>query len=231
MPVHQYTNWNKRSTDGEKQIEPYRKYFFICEGAKTETFYFRNLIDKRKELKIPQMIELCLLEKTGEDQDISFPKKLAEFAEEQKKQLNEFDPKRDKMVIVFDADIFEEKVKGYDEFIKKIEEDNIIGVTNPGFELFLLLHIEGAYEKYIENKNDDFFVRDNKNSFSHAYKSLLNETNMNAKRNPNIGLLADNVIFAIEQEKKINHDIHMAKGRVTSNIGKIIENIMNDNQD
>ena len=33
MPIHTYTNWNKRSSDGEKQIEPYRKYFFICEGA------------------------------------------------------------------------------------------------------------------------------------------------------------------------------------------------------
>ena len=30
-PVRSYTNWNSRSTDYEKQIEPYRKYFFICE--------------------------------------------------------------------------------------------------------------------------------------------------------------------------------------------------------
>lgn len=39
-PVRSYTNWNSRSTDYEKQIEPYRKYFFICEGANTETWYF-----------------------------------------------------------------------------------------------------------------------------------------------------------------------------------------------
>ena len=47
-PVRSYTNWNSRSTDYEKQIEPYRKYFFICEGANTETWYFRKLIDIRK---------------------------------------------------------------------------------------------------------------------------------------------------------------------------------------
>lgn len=43
MPVHTYTNWNKRQSDTEKQLKPYRKYFFICEGANTETFYFQNL--------------------------------------------------------------------------------------------------------------------------------------------------------------------------------------------
>ena len=38
-PVRSYTNWNSRTTDEEEQIEPYRKYFFICEGANTETWY------------------------------------------------------------------------------------------------------------------------------------------------------------------------------------------------
>ena len=28
-PVRSYTNWNSRSTDYEKQIEPYRKYFLF----------------------------------------------------------------------------------------------------------------------------------------------------------------------------------------------------------
>lgn len=52
MPVHAYTNWNKRESDHEEQVEPFRKYFFICEGANTETFYFKKLIDLRKELGI-----------------------------------------------------------------------------------------------------------------------------------------------------------------------------------
>ena len=33
-PVRSYTNWNSRTTDNEVQIEPYRKYFFICETLK-----------------------------------------------------------------------------------------------------------------------------------------------------------------------------------------------------
>ena len=52
MPVHTYTNWNSRPSDREEQVEPYRKYYFICEGANTETFYFEKLIDLRKDLGI-----------------------------------------------------------------------------------------------------------------------------------------------------------------------------------
>lgn len=55
-PVRSYTNWNSRTTDEEEQIEPYRKYFFICEGANTETWYFKKLIDIRKELNIHPLI-------------------------------------------------------------------------------------------------------------------------------------------------------------------------------
>ena len=83
-PVRSYTNWNSRTTDEEEQIEPYRKYFFICEGANTETWYFKKLIDIRKELNIHPLIDIRLLEKTEGDRDISFPRRLIKFAENQK---------------------------------------------------------------------------------------------------------------------------------------------------
>lgn len=83
-PVRSYTNWNNRSTDQEEQREPYRKYFFICEGANTETWYFRKLIDIRKTLNIHPLIDIRLLEKTEKDRDISFPRKLIAFAESPK---------------------------------------------------------------------------------------------------------------------------------------------------
>ena len=105
MPVHTYTNWNSRPSDLEEQIEPYRKYFFICEGANTETFYFKRLIDLRKQLGIHPLIDIRLWEKTDEDRNLSFAKKLADFAEKQKQNPdNDFDSERDKMVIVFDGD-------------------------------------------------------------------------------------------------------------------------------
>lgn len=200
MPTHVYENWNKRPSDREEQIEPYRKYYFICEGANTETFYFKRLIDIRRDLNIHPLIDVRLLEKT----------------------------ERDRMVIIFDADIFEEKVAGYEEFIADIETRNIVGVTNPGFELFLLLHLEGAYEEFFLGNDKKFLTMDDEGRYSYAYQCLLQKTGMNAKKNSRIGLLADNCLLAIRQEKLVNQDVHSVKGKVSSNIGKIIEAMIND---
>ena len=209
-PVRSYTNWNSRTTDEEEQIEPYRKYFFICEGANTETWYFKKLIDIRKELNIHPLIDIRLLEKTEGDRDISFPRRLIEFAENQKENPEiAFDKERDKMIVVFDGDIFEEKVLDYDELVAEGEKNNILAVSNPAFELFLLLHYENSYETFI-------------------YKLLLARTGINPKKNSAIGELAKNIEIAIEQEKKINEDIHQCKGQITCNIGRIIDDIRND---
>lgn len=232
MPIHTYTNWNSRPSDGEDRVEPYRKYFFICEGANTETFYFRGLVDLRKDLGIHPLIDVRLWEKTDEDRNLSFPKNLAAFAAKQKElPENGFDPDRDKMVIVFDGDIFEEKVPGYRELISSIEEMDIAAVTNPGFELFLILHISGSYEKYIKDHEAEYLLVDNKGKYSHATAVFLELTGMNSKRNPAIGNLAENVLVAIAQERLINQDIHHIKGIVSSNIGRIIEGIINEKPD
>ena len=229
MPVHTYTNWNSRPSDYEEQIEPFRKYFFICEGANTETFYFRRLVDLRKQLGIHPLIDIRLWEKTDEDRNLSFVKNLVNFAVQQKQNPdNDFDTERDKMVVVFDGDIFEEKVQGYDDLIEFVEKKDIAAVTNPGFELFLILHIEGSFEQHIKGREQEFLSMDEKGKYSHAYNVLLKLTGMNAKTNSKIGELADNVLTAIAQEKLINQDIHNLKGIVSSNVGKIIENIINE---
>lgn len=228
-PVRSYTNWNSRKTDSEEQIEPYRKYFFICEGANTETWYFRKLIDIRRSLNIHPLIDIRLLEKTEEDKDISFPRKLIDFAESQKENSEiMFDKERDKMIIVFDADIFEEKVLDYDEVIALGETDNILAVSNPAFELFLLLHFEDAYTKDIKPNMEQIIKNKKDGNQTFIYKLLLARTGINSKRNSAIGELAKNVDVAIVQEKKINEDIHNCKGKITCNIGKIIESIRND---
>lgn len=230
MAIRTYTNWNSRPHDKEEQIEPFRKYYFICEGANTETFYFEKLIDLRKELGIHPLIDIRLLEKTDKDQDITFPKQLAAFAEKQKEVLGaDFEKGHDRIVVVFDADIFEEKVQGYDELITEIEDNgNIPGVTNPGFELFLLLHIKDSYDNYIEGHEAEFLSHGESSSLKHAYDVLHKLTGMNAKRNPGIGELAEDVLIAIGQEKKINQDVHNVKGIVSSNLAAIIETIMKE---
>ncbi len=230
-PVRSYTNWNKRSVNQDKQIEPYRKYFFICEGANTETWYFRKLVDLRKYLNIHPLIDIRLLEKTEGDRDISYPKKLIAFAEEQKDNPEiSFDKARDKMIIVFDADIFESKVQDYDEIVAMGEKNNILAVSNPAFELYLLLHFENAIENDILPNKEEIIKNEKIGRQTFIYKLLLNKTGINSKKNPQIGELAKNVDRAVLQEKKINQDIHKCKGMLTCNIGKIIGSIRNDQE-
>jgi len=226
-PVRSYSNWNKRAVDEKNQIEPYQKFFFICEGANTETWYFQNLIDLRKQLGIHPLIDICLLEKTEQDKDISYPLKLIQFADSQKS--NEeigFDTEHDKMIIVFDADIFEEKVSNYSEILK-IAEDNgdILAVTNPAFELFLLLHYEGAYEENILPNRDEILKNEKEGNQTYIYRLLRERTGINSKKNSLIGKLAERVEVAIRQEKNLNQDAIDCQGKLTSNIGRVIDEI------
>lgn len=228
-PVKSYTNWNSRATDEEEQIEPYRKYFFICEGANTETWYFKKLIDIRKSLNIHPLIDIRLLEKTEEDKDISFPRKLIAFAESQKDNKEiAFDKERDKMIVVFDADIFETKVQDFDDVISEGEKNNILAVSNPAFELFLLLHFENSYEQEILPNQEKIIKNEKEGNQTFIYKLLLSKTGINSKKNSRIGELAEKVDIAIMQEKKMNENIHDCKGKITCNIGKIIESIRMD---
>jgi hypothetical protein len=231
MPVHTYEKWNSRPMDAEEQIEPLRKYFFICEGAKTEPNYLKGLIEVRKQLRIHPLIDIRLWEKTKEDSNLSYPKNLVSFANAQKLiDENNFDLDHDKLVIVFDGDIFEEKVQGYEELVTQIELDgDIAAVTNPNFELFLLLHIPDSYDVHIKGRENDFFQLNEKNQYKYAYNIVKDVTGINTKRNKQIGKYAKDVWIAINQEKHINQNIHQIKGKVSSNIGRVIESIIQDN--
>ena len=200
MPVHAYTNWNKRESDHEEQVEPFRKYFFICESANTETFYFKKLIDLRKQLRIHPLIDIRLMEKTEEDKTVSNPKALIKFAEKQKGITeNKLDQKHDKMVIVFDVDIYKGDLTKYNEIIK-LGDGNLLAVTNPSFELFLLLHYENSYEELIK-PNEEEILR-NKKTGKRRYMAALftDKSGINPKENPAVGDLAANIDIATKTD-------------------------------
>lgn len=226
-PIHNYSSWNKRFTEETDPIEPYKKFFFICEGANTENWYFEKLIDLRKELGIHPMIELCLLERTGEDINNSAPKKLLEYARQQKKNAElKFNKKTDKMIVVFDADVFRKKPSQYTEIILQAEEDgDIPAVTNPAFELFLLLHFPESYQTDIEPNRIPILQNEKVGNQTFIYQLLRNRTGINSKTNRDIGKLAIDIDIAIQQEKLLNQDIAQCPGNLTSNIGKIIDEI------
>lgn len=228
-PVRNYSNWNQRPSDLQEQVEPYQKFFFICEGANTEVFYFKKLIDLRKQLGIHPLIDLCLLEKTDDDRTISYPLHLLDFAEQQKSNDDiHFDPERDQMIVVIDADIFESKSPAYEDVLAKAQEyKDRLAVSNPAFELFLLLHIKGSLETAILPNAEAILKNEKTNGKTFIYNLLFSHTHMNSKTNARIGELAANIDVAINQEQYLNEDILQCHGLLTCNLGRIISEIRN----
>ena len=100
---------------------------------------------------------------------------MIEFAEDQKENPEiSFDKERDKMIVVFDGDFFEEKVLDYDELIAEGEKSNILAVSNPAFELFLLLYYKNSYEDDIEPNAEQIikYQKDGHQTFISAKGSL-----------------------------------------------------------
>lgn len=107
------------------------------------------------------------------------------------------------------------------------ESQDILAVTNPSFELFLLLHYEGALESDILPNAPAILENAKEGNQTFVYRLLLNRSGMNSKKNPQIGTLAENIETAILQEKGLNQDVGQCHGQLTSNIGKVISDIRN----
>ena len=172
-PLREYRTLTTRFEEDIK-IEPLRRYYLIFEGANTERKYFQGIDNNRKELGINSQIELVILHKEGDISSFSHPIKLLELIEEKKKFLKrdgKFDKAIDRFVIVFDRDSYE-KPEDYVDFIEKASADNILTVTSPCFELWLILHYEDAVEKYFV-PNEDRLFENAKVSSSHTFASRL----------------------------------------------------------
>lgn len=236
-PLRSYGFWNVRPSNKEEQIEPYKHYYFICEGQNTERWYFEKFIDLRKEFSISSLISIEYLEKTDEHRTWSDPKKLYELAQSYRKGSQvSFDPKHDKMIIVFDADIFENREEiAYDSFIAEASQENLLCVTNPSFELFLLLHYEESYKTLIEpNKSkilENEWVDCGDEKIRYIEHLFRLRSGLKPKQDQEIANLVKSVFVAINQEKKLNNDICKCRGQLTSNIGNIMYTILTDKGD
>lgn len=226
-PIRNYSGWNQRATDNQEPIEPYQKFFFICEGANTEVFYFKELINLRKQLGIHPLIDVCLLEKTDEDQNLSNPKRLIEFAEEQKSNPDiSFDREHDQMIVVIDADIYQRKPEDYPKILEMAKGyGDILAVTNPAFELFLLLHYEGSYETDIVPNTAQILENRKVNNRRFISQLFSQRSGMNSKTNSAVGKLATHIDIAVLQEQNLNQDVEGCINKLTCNIGKVISDI------
>jgi hypothetical protein len=236
---YRYSNWDTRGSDELEEIEPLRKYVFVCEGSRTEVFYFRALIDRRNELGLHPLVDLSLWEKTDEDEGLSNPQALLRFARREKESNKTlFDPSHDRMVVVFDLDIYsrvgagredvERRRADFEAIRKDADTGFILAVTNPSFELFLLLHAKGAYERLVLPHEREILENRKDGGQRYVQRLFTESYGMNPKRNRRVGSLAGRVETAIEEERFLNHDLDNALTELTCNVGSIIETIRND---
>ena len=107
--------------------------------------------------------------------------------------------------------------------------DLIYAVTNPSFELFLLLHFEDAYSRWIKPNEKEILTPAKTAQKSFVCSLFSKVSGMNSKKNPRVALLADRVLQAIREEKHVNRNVRLTRGKVTSPVGLVIESIMADN--
>ncbi|MBF4693465.1 RloB family protein [Fusibacter ferrireducens] len=232
-PLREFRSLTTRFEEDVK-IDLLRRYYLIFEGANTERKYFQGVANNRKELDINSQIELVILHKEGDIGSFSHPIKLLELIEEKKKYLKrngKFDRTIDRFVIVFDRDSYE-ATKDYVEFIDKASVDNILIVTSPCFELWLILHYQNAIEKHIIPNKKRLFDNE-KVSSSHTFASrLFSEiSGTNPKSGTFFNKLKSRIDLAIEQEKSLERDIFKMDTEIGSNVGVLIEQMREDPRD
>lgn len=231
MGVNEYKNWNIRPSDCEDMIPFYKRMYFLCEGANTEKFYFEKFIDKLHELGVPSTIEVIYLEKTEEIKDMSFPAHLIEYANQLVNNKTIVFEEGDTIFVIFDADIYQRKITTFEEDLAKCANGVEIGVTNPNFELFLLLHQKDAYKTIIYPRLEDLLKDEYLGSNSLTRQLVLEHYGINPKTNKKgVEKIVEDIYTAIKEEKNINQDIEKCIDNVTSNIGQIIESIINANR-
>lgn len=234
-PLRESSSWTSRYKQGEDVIiKPLRRYYLIFEGAHTEVKYFEGIDDNKKSLGINNSIELVLLHKDGEIENYSSPKNLLMLVNQKKDQLKtdtKYDEEIDRFVIVFDRDSFK-TADDYLEYINLATQGNILAVTNPCFELWLLLHFNNSVEDHIKY-NSDKILKNKRVSNNHTFLSDLfsKVSGMNSKSNLKFEKLKDSVDNAISQEKLLTQEIELISKEIGSNIGVLLEELRKDPRD
>lgn len=230
MPLREGSTWTKRYQE-DMEIELLKRFYLIFEGDHTERRYFTGIENNRKELGINSNIDIVILSKEGELKGYSDPENILNLVRQKKDELMEedkFDVDRDQFVIVIDRDSFDNELS-FIEYAQKVLEANLLVITNPCFELWLILHRKDAIEDYILPNKDDI-IKNTRVSANHTFISKLVSDIfcMNSKSRLNFNKLKEGVDLAIEQEKKLAQTYEEIASSIGSNVGLLIEKMRED---
>jgi len=169
-------NPKKYDYSDEANTIPVRIKFYCVSEGPTEESYFWGIKNNRKQLKIRNDVRIEVIPKQEGQETLSHPMQLVKAClramghvneggkdipeTEWKKccQWDEFDPKEDRVCVVFDRD-YRGLEKHLDEVFHLCEDHGIrIVMSNPNFELWLLMHFPNIQqydkEKLLNNKKN-----------------------------------------------------------------------------
>ncbi len=216
----------ERKNSEQEPKEPKAKYFIVPEGDNTENIYFCGIANNKKYLKIRPLIEIIPIENDETEKGHSHPKKkIDNFNKYLKKNKDNyiFDKKIDKVYFVIDRDPQNLKSKQLDEFIKECEKHKYeICLSNPTFEVFLLMHNNKVLrlnrKKMLKNKK----VSKKRRFLERELSSIFGCS----KENLRFEAFKDNILNAIKNEKHFCEDLKELKTKLGSNVGKLIESMI-----
>ena len=179
-------------------------------------------------MNAPELIELRPVERTGNERNQSAPKKLLEQAQliRDDAETYGFDPNADRIVVFFDADVYKGDSGLYMSDLDMFSGVAEVAVTNPSFELYLLLHLDDALEKYVLPNEEEILGNGYVGRRRYVEKLASDVLGFNVKRNEKVGELARRFGVAAMNERTLNQDPSQSIGRLTSNVGARIMEVM-----
>lgn len=126
------------------------------------------------------------------------------------------------MVVDRDKDSFTETQ--YDTVLKFCKENNVnLFVSNPNFEFWLYLHFPES-----EEEDNDTLLENKKVGQRRYIEKRLNQIFGYNKKTFNFEVLELGIKAAIIREKKYEEDIEKIKTNLGTNVGKLVERIINE---
>ena len=199
--------------------------FIIPEGEVTEIKYFEGIHSCSEYLNINKLIKISLIENEENEKGQSHIKrKISNFEKSVTEGKIAYNKDIDQVVFVIDRDPHNFNAQQYDEALKYCNNKGYtLCVSNPAFELFLLMHDDRIFtlsqedllknrkltsKRYLEKKVCEFFGHNKLHLDFSKYK--------------------DKVKSAIKNEKRFCEDINKLKDSLGSNIGLFLESLIDE---
>ena len=207
---------------------PKSKYFIISEGDLTEIQYFNGIKENSSDLSINSLIEIIIVENDESEKGESHPLiKIKNFRSEIENNTIIYDKEIDKVCFIFDRDPQNFKDYQYDEFINECKSNAFCPyISNPTFEFFLLLHSDNIFTL---NKDEMLLNKKENMRGKRFLEKKLSELFGFNKSHINFNILKNNIKKAIKNEKSFCEDILKLKDKLGSNVGLLIEQMIDNN--